>query len=672
MSGQTEIVRSVEAFHIKYGLSMESSQLRGNSFNAMYCICNNKYVVKVQLDPDADTICNDIYMHLYLSDLLRELKGLPASAREHFMQFIGYFPASIMQMHDPVNRSISYHYAPNGDMGINVSNMDTALRTRPCAVVAAVANHRDMLDMIEGCFSSERAAEYGPMKPAIAYKLSKFVKAFLDVGMETGMGHNDLHLGNVLYSLDAQEFVAIDFGRMHITMHPKFQNPLYAREIMNTFKPLLDDEERLWIGPMTAYLNDPFACTPAGPAKLCKEYQYEPRSGMSDGLYNGMYALCDLATMSYIVASIMPLKYAMKIISSNMQVDGDYVVALAPILESGSNAFIRSVVVQACNQGSDILRTFLQKLYGTLLFPLVPGILWRHLLWNIAQNDPEVQHMFIINKGYFLVCPLFMHTYKKQAEQAYIGHMKPLLGVWASVHMERSNAIEIEVDPKRAVQASTSLNAAPQRQPWGWGAQPERPRRGGASRVSPIKPKKALHVRAGGSPSNALDGLHGIPPSRTPPPRKNEYIANLLDYMEGKPTPRDPRNVDDENDIVKNKEIVDSVVYMGKTLTARDPEGILESKLKAEAGRGDGPHERNSNYIITPTTGGGSSTTTTRSTTTRSTTTRSSAGTPKYTKMKGRKKHVCKDGVARVLYKRGPYRYVKVRTPIGQYAYVRV
>jgi hypothetical protein len=76
----------------------------------------------------------------------------------------------------------------------------------------------------------------GEMNSTLTNKLVEFCEVMIELGRQIGFAHNDMHIDNILFDNDKEQFVLIDFGRSYV--HFEY---LQERDALLSLDPLSDE-----------------------------------------------------------------------------------------------------------------------------------------------------------------------------------------------------------------------------------------------------------------------------------------------------------------------------------------------------------------------------------------------------------------------------------------------
>ncbi len=120
-----------------------------------------------------------------------------------------------------------------------------ALFYKPCYLsISNAINGVSLVNIMESMLTPNKKHA---LATKVIEKMPGLCDAILNLGLELGMLHNDLHFGNILFDIPSEDLVCIDYGRMHFQ---KFvdegsltNKPLHAFVYREAFKHDLVDED---------------------------------------------------------------------------------------------------------------------------------------------------------------------------------------------------------------------------------------------------------------------------------------------------------------------------------------------------------------------------------------------------------------------------------------------
>lgn len=152
----------------------------------------NAMVLKLQTDPTADPIINDVYVNVAVNQIFPKFKS--------FQVLRGAFTATL---HEPGTKDLSGNPVYNYVTDRRVTN--STHKQCPCIVLdrVAQANTLDLYLM-------------NKQTQGLGAAILPFINELVVAGSRAAFVHHDLHTANILFSSLTKAFTLIDYGRSHV------------------------------------------------------------------------------------------------------------------------------------------------------------------------------------------------------------------------------------------------------------------------------------------------------------------------------------------------------------------------------------------------------------------------------------------------------------------------
>ena len=174
---------------------------------------NKELFIKVQVDENADPLHGDAIVLYSLQRYFEDRKEL-VLFKDHFLQF--KYAGCLFVETQGLNHFVAFNPKDQGD--------DDKIEIAFCLVCNGLKQPFSLLDLMNNLeFNDTLGDMLNLVGSSLNYnqwyvfeRLSALFEALLYVGAQTKFTHNDLHLANILWDIQTQKFVVIDYGRSYI------------------------------------------------------------------------------------------------------------------------------------------------------------------------------------------------------------------------------------------------------------------------------------------------------------------------------------------------------------------------------------------------------------------------------------------------------------------------